>query len=60
MSKVILLLNILKNLIKKYPKFKVGDHVRILKYKNIFAKGYAPSWSEKIKNKKCCTLDVCN
>ena len=49
MSKVILLLNILKNLIKKYPKFKVGDHVRILKYKNIFAKGYAPSWSEKNK-----------
>ena len=22
------------------PKFKVGDHVRISKYKNIFAKGY--------------------
>ena len=32
----------------KYPKFKVGDHVRISKYKNIFAKGYTPSWSEKI------------
>ena len=28
---------------KKDPKFKVGDHVRILKYKNIFAKGYAPN-----------------
>ena len=28
------------------PKFKVGDHVRISKYKNIFAKGYAPNWSE--------------
>ena len=27
---------------KKDPKFKVGDHVRISKYKNIFAKGYAP------------------
>ena len=25
---------------KKDPKFKVGDHVRISKYKNIFAKGY--------------------
>ena len=24
---------------KKDPKFKVGDHVRISKYKNIFAKG---------------------
>ena len=29
---------------KKDPKFKVGDHVRISKYKNIFAKGYTPSW----------------
>ena len=26
----------------KDPKFKVGDHVRILKYKNIFVKGYTP------------------
>ena len=25
---------------KKDPKFKVGDHVRISKYKNIFTKGY--------------------
>ena len=38
------------------PKFKVGDHVRISKYKNIFAKAYTPNWSEemsvikKIKN----------
>ena len=32
----------------KDPKFKVGDHVRILKYKNIFAKGYMPNWSEEI------------
>ena len=23
---------------KKYPKFKVGDHVRVSKHKNIFAK----------------------
>ena len=29
-------------------KFKVGDHVRISKYKNIFAKGYAPNRSEEI------------
>ena len=28
---------------KKYPKFKVGDHVRISEYKNIFAKGYTPN-----------------
>ena len=30
------------------PKFKIGDHVRILKYKNIFAKGYTPNWSEVV------------
>ena len=29
----------------KNPKFKVGDHVRISEYKNIFAKGYMPNWS---------------
>ena len=32
---------------EKDPKFKVGDHVRISKIKNIFAKGYA-NWSEEI------------
>ena len=32
----------------KDPKFKVGDHVRIFKYKNIFAKGYTPNWSEEV------------
>ena len=32
----------------KDPKFKVGDHVRISKYKNIFSKGYTPNWSEEI------------
>ena len=30
------------------PKFKVGDHVRISKEKNFFAKGYMPNWSEEI------------
>ena len=40
----------------KDPKFKVGDHVKISKYKNIFAKGYTTNLSEeffvvsKIKN----------
>ena len=33
---------------KKDPKFKVGDHVRISKYNNMFAKGYAPNWSEEV------------
>ena len=32
----------------KDPKFKVGDHVKISKCKNIFAKGYTPNWSEEI------------
>ena len=32
----------------KDPQLKVGDHVRISKYRNIFAKGYTPSWSEGI------------
>ena len=32
----------------KGPKFKVGDRVRISKYKNIFAKGYMPSWIEEV------------
>ena len=49
---------------EKDPKFKVGDHVRISKYKNIFDKGYAPNWSEEIfvvkKIKKYCALDICN
>ena len=41
---------------EKDPKFKAADHVRISKYKNIFAKGYTSNWSEeafavsKIKN----------
>ena len=28
--------------------FKIGDIVRISKYKNIFAKGYVPNWSEEV------------
>ena len=30
------------------PKLKVGDHVRISKYKDIFAKGYTPNGSEEV------------
>ena len=29
------------------PQFKVDDRVRISKYKNSFAKGYTPNWSEE-------------
>ena len=32
----------------KDAKFKAGDHVRISKYENIFAKGYNPNWSEEV------------
>ena len=41
-----------KEINNKDPKFKVGDHVRISKYKNIFAKGYMPNWSEELKSFK--------
>ena len=45
-----------KEINHKDPKVKVGDNVRISKYKNIFAKGYMPNWLEeffvikKVKN----------
>ena len=32
----------------KDPNFKIGDILRISKYKNIFAKSYVPNWSEEI------------
>ena len=41
-------IDIEKEVNNKDPKFKVGDHVRISKYKNIFAKGYIPNWSEEV------------
>ena len=45
-----------KDVNDKDRKFKIGNHVRISKYKNIFPKGYTPNWSEdafvikKVKN----------
>ena len=41
-------INIGKEVNDKDPKFKVGDNVRISKYKNIFAKGYTPNLPEDI------------
>ena len=44
----------------KDPIFEVGDHVRISKYENAFAKSYIPNWSEdefmiqKVKNTVLC------
>ena len=46
MLKIIHILTLLKKSINKDPTFKVGDHVRISKYKNIFAKRFSPNWSE--------------
>ena len=34
--------------IEKDPKFKVGAHVILSKYKNVFAKGYVPNWPEEV------------
>ena len=48
----------------KNPKFKIGDFVVVSKYKNIFAKCYAPNWSEetfvikKVKNTVPWTLMI--
>ena len=41
-------INFGKELNDKDPKFKVGDQVRISKYKNIFAKGYTSNSSEEV------------
>ena len=32
----------------KDSQFNFGNRVRISKYKNIFAKGYVPNWSEQV------------
>ena len=37
-----------KEINDKNPKFKIGDIVRISKYKTFFAKGYTPNWSEEV------------
>ena len=41
-------INIDKEVNDKDPILKVGDHVRVSKHKNIFAKGYSPNWSEEV------------
>ena len=37
-----------KEVNNKDPKFKIGDHLRISKYKNIFTKENMPNWSEEV------------
>ena len=57
-------INFGKEVNDKDPKFQVGDHVRISKYKNIFAKEYPSNWSEevfvikKFKNNVPCTYVI--
>ena len=57
-------INIDEEVNDKGPEFKVGDHVRISKYKIIFAKGYISNWSEQIyvikevKNTASCTYII--
>ena len=41
-------INIGKEVNDNDSKFKVGDYVRISKYKSLFAKGYTPNWSEEV------------
>ena len=64
MLKIIHTLILIKKINNKDPIFKVGDRVRISKYKNVFAKGYVPNWSEevfvvnKIKNTAPWTYEI--
>ena len=55
--------NFNKEVNNKDPIFKVGDYVRISKYKNTFAKGCMPNWSEEVfitkKVKKHSSMDIC-
>ena len=37
-----------KEINDKDPNFKVGDHVRISKYKNNVVKGYTPTWFAEV------------
>ena len=48
MLKIIHILILKKKVNNENPKFKIGDYVRISKYKNIFVKGYMPNWSEEV------------
>ena len=55
-----------KKINNKNPKFKVGDRVKISKYKNVLSRGYVPNWSEevfvvnKIKNTVPWTYEINN
>ena len=48
MLKIIHIFILKKDVNNRDPKFKVSDHVKIYKYKNIFAKGYIQNLSEEV------------
>ena len=54
--------NFMKENNEKDPKFKVGDFIRISKYKSIFGKGCTPNFSEEVfmikKVLKNCAVDL--
>ena len=41
-------INFSKEINDKDAKLKIGDIVRMSKYKNIFARVYIPNWSEEV------------
>ena len=45
---------------EKDPKFEVGDHIGIWKYKRFFAKCFTTNWSKKVYviKKSFCVMDV--
>ena len=50
-----------KEVNNKDRKFKVGDHVKISKYKNISTKGYMQNWSKKVfvvKKLEISSMDI--
>ena len=56
-------INSSKEINDKDPKYKIGDIVRISKYKNTFAKSYTPNFSEEFfmikKFQKYCVVYLC-
>ena len=41
-------INYVSLITKEKPKFKIGDRVRIYKYKKLFSKGYETNWTDEI------------
>ena len=41
-------MTVIKNIVRKILKFEVSEHVRLSKYKNVFAKVQTPNWSEEV------------